>query len=200
MRFAAVSLALATLSTTALAACPFGELAKRELVDPEMSARYMRGEGLGDPSHTDISKRDLGGNGSPSDAKDAPPLLDPLSGPLSGLGLGALVPRSEEHKREVYEHVSRRLDERDEDVNMNAKVLTPKAHKRYHEERGLVGGILAPLSGVLQHLDIPTPQESGLRAIPGDDPNHQYQAPGPSDVRGNCPTLNTLANHGYLSR
>ena len=32
------------------------------------------------------------------------------------------------------------------------------------------------------------------------DPDHQYIAPGPTDVRGNCPTLNTLANHGYLSR
>ena len=36
--------------------------------------------------------------------------------------------------------------------------------------------------------------------IPGDDPNHQFQAPGPTDVRGICPTLNTLANHGYISR
>lgn len=37
-------------------------------------------------------------------------------------------------------------------------------------------------------------------ADPSKDPNHQYIAPGPTDVRGNCPTLNTLANHGYLSR
>lgn len=27
-----------------------------------------------------------------------------------------------------------------------------------------------------------------------------WQAPGPSDARGPCPGLNTLANHGYLPR
>ena len=49
-------------------------------------------------------------------------------------------------------------------------------------------------------MDLPTHQPQGLEVIPGDDPDHQFQAPGPTDVRGICPTLNTLANHGYLSR
>ena len=39
-----------------------------------------------------------------------------------------------------------------------------------------------------------------LEQIPGDDPDHQFVAPGPTDVRGICPTLNALANHGYISR
>ncbi|KAJ6566121.1 Peroxidase, family 2-domain-containing protein [Mycena capillaripes] len=29
---------------------------------------------------------------------------------------------------------------------------------------------------------------------------HEFKAPGPGDVRGPCPGLNTLANHGYLPR
>ncbi|KAJ7862045.1 Peroxidase, family 2-domain-containing protein [Mycena olivaceomarginata] len=29
---------------------------------------------------------------------------------------------------------------------------------------------------------------------------HEFRAPGPGDVRGPCPGLNTLANHGYLPR
>ncbi|KAJ7797762.1 Peroxidase, family 2-domain-containing protein [Mycena olivaceomarginata] len=29
---------------------------------------------------------------------------------------------------------------------------------------------------------------------------HEWKAPGPGDVRGPCPGLNTLANHGYLPR
>jgi hypothetical protein len=64
----------------------------------------------------------------------------------------------------------------------------------------LVNGALLPLTGVLAGIDIPTPQAQGLAEIPGNDPNHQFQAPGPTDVRGLCPTLNTLANHGYISR
>ena len=63
-----------------------------------------------------------------------------------------------------------------------------------------VNGVLQPLSGALAAVDIPTPQPQGLTLIPGDDPLHQFQAPGPTDVRGICPTLNTLANHGYISR
>ncbi|KAI9685854.1 MAG: hypothetical protein M1822_004132 [Bathelium mastoideum] len=65
---------------------------------------------------------------------------------------------------------------------------------------GGVNGVLQPLTGILSGLDIPTPQPQGHIIIPGDDPNHQFQAPGPTDVRGICPTLNALANHGYISR
>lgn len=56
------------------------------------------------------------------------------------------------------------------------------------------------MTGALQAVDIPTPQPQGLKQIPGNDPAHQFQAPGPTDVRGICPTLNALANHGYISR
>ena len=59
---------------------------------------------------------------------------------------------------------------------------------------GLLGGVLQPLTGALSGIDIPTPQPQGLALIPGDDPKHQFEAPGPTDVRGICPTLNTLAN------
>ncbi|KAF2769155.1 hypothetical protein EJ03DRAFT_374684 [Teratosphaeria nubilosa] len=128
---------------------------------------------------------------------------NPNSGVLSPLGLGSLTPRSPrsvEHNAAIEEHIRSRLEERDEDVNIDTKILTPKAHKRHVEERGLVGGLLAPLTGPLAALDVPTPQDSGSKAMPGDDPDYQYQAPGPTDVRGDCPILNTLANHGYLSR
>lgn len=64
----------------------------------------------------------------------------------------------------------------------------------------LVNGVLQRLTGALALVDIPTPQPQGLKKIPGDDPLHQFKTPGPTDVRGICPTLNALANHGYISR
>lgn len=181
-------LLLATVST-AVALCPMAELNRRGLAPEDMKEAYLQGNGLGEP----IQKRQ---------AND-PPLLDPLSGVLSGVGLGGLTPRSprsDEHNQAIEKHIRSRLEERDEDVDIDAPILTPKAHKRHVEERGLVGGLLAPLTGVLAAVDVPTPQESGLKAIPGNDPAHQYQAPGPTDVRGLCPTLNALASHGYISR
>jgi hypothetical protein len=57
-----------------------------------------------------------------------------------------------------------------------------------------VNGALQPLTGALAAIDLPTPQAYGLAEIPGDDSDHQFEAPGPTDVRGDCPTLNTLAN------
>ncbi|EME45937.1 hypothetical protein DOTSEDRAFT_51548 [Dothistroma septosporum NZE10] len=65
---------------------------------------------------------------------------------------------------------------------------------------GLLNGALQPFSGVLKDLDVPTPQATGLQLIPGNNPDHQYQAPAKSAVRGMCPTLNTMANHGYIDR
>jgi len=65
---------------------------------------------------------------------------------------------------------------------------------------GLLNGVLQPFTGKLSLLAVPTPQPFGLKEIPGDDAAHQYQAPGKTDVRGMCPTLNTMANHGYISR
>ena len=32
------------------------------------------------------------------------------------------------------------------------------------------------------------------------DPDHQFIAPGPNDIRGPCPGLNAAANHGFLAR
>lgn len=64
----------------------------------------------------------------------------------------------------------------------------------------IVNGVLQKLTGELQAVDIPTPQIITLEQIPGNDPAHQFQAPGKTDVRGICPTLNALANHGYISR
>lgn len=29
---------------------------------------------------------------------------------------------------------------------------------------------------------------------------HVWQAPGPDDLRGPCPALNSMANHGYIPR
>lgn len=187
MRITVLSLAFSALATSALAVCPFGELARRGLADAELSERYFRGEGMGDP-HEDAMKKRKDDPKAPGSGPDDPPLLDPVSGILSGLGLGGLVPRDDRHSSTLHDHMRRRLDEREEEVDIDAAVLTPKAHKRHFKERGLIGGILAPLSGALQFLDIPTPQESGLKAIPGNDPKHQYQAPGANDVRGDCPT------------
>lgn len=199
MRLTVLSLALSSLAANLVsAACPFGELARRGLADPELSERYFRGEGMPDPEEY-VAKR-ANDPLAPGNEGNDPPLLDPVSGILSGVGLGALVPRSEEHQDQVYQHIRRRLDESEEEADIHANVLTPQAQKRHFKERGLIGGILQPLSGALQFLDVPTPQESGLKAIPGNDPKHQYQAPGKTDIRGDCPTLNTLANHGYLSR
>ncbi|KAF5354419.1 hypothetical protein D9758_010764 [Tetrapyrgos nigripes] len=43
---------------------------------------------------------------------------------------------------------------------------------------------------------------SSSSASPGviDWKAHQWKAPGPNDLRGPCPGLNTLANHGFLPR
>ena len=63
---------------------------------------------------------------------------------------------------------------------------------------GLLGGVLQPFSGVLAGLDVPVPQETGEVLIP--DAAHPFQWPQTTDVRGMCPTLNTMANHGYIAR
>ena len=66
--------------------------------------------------------------------------------------------------------------------------------------RMIVNGVVQPFTGRLALLEPPTPQLHSLKAIPGNDPAHQYIAPGATDQRGVCPGLNTLANHGYISR
>ncbi|RAR12511.1 aromatic peroxygenase [Stemphylium lycopersici] len=70
---------------------------------------------------------------------------------------------------------------------------------------GLLPGLVDLLEGTLQAvLDpiiglIPT-QDSvkGLKRFP--EANYPFQNPGPTDQRGPCPGLNTLANHGYIPR
>lgn len=43
---------------------------------------------------------------------------------------------------------------------------------------GLLNGELQPLTGILKNLELPLPQPFGLKEIPGNDPNHQFQKPG----------------------
>ncbi|KAL1631996.1 hypothetical protein SLS56_004041 [Neofusicoccum ribis] len=62
-----------------------------------------------------------------------------------------------------------------------------------------VNGLLQPLTGVLADLHLLALQVINIRAITSDDPDQRFQAPGPTDVRDMCPTLNTLANHDYSS-
>ncbi|KAI1385833.1 Cloroperoxidase [Hypoxylon trugodes] len=40
----------------------------------------------------------------------------------------------------------------------------------------------------------------GIALVAAECPYHQWKAPEPSDFRGPCPMLNTLANHGFLPR
>lgn len=180
-----ISKLLLAYASTAAAFCPMAELARRGLAPEELKEAYLQGKGLGKPHETRqnnnnpavkplpgvLSSAELGSLTSREKRQDNPaPILDPLSGVLSSIGLGSLVPRSprsEEHSLAIEDHIRSRLDERDEDVDIDAKILSPKAHKRHVEERGLLGGILAPLTGVLAALDLPTPQRSGLKAIPG---------------------------------
>lgn len=185
VRILATFTPLFVLAQAAMAACPMAELTRRGLAPPDLAERYARGEGL--PEDHLVNKRQFNtpGDSGAADGHDGPALLDPLSSVLSPLGLGGLVPRSDakrEHLEEQAAHILARRNEPDHEVNIDSAILTPKAHKRYVQERGLIGGLLAPLSGLLEHLDIPTPQESGLKEIPGDDPDHQYRAPGPTDV------------------
>ncbi|KAJ7917727.1 Chloroperoxidase [Mycena leptocephala] len=44
----------------------------------------------------------------------------------------------------------------------------------------------------------PRQTDTGTKRIP--DADHPFIAPGPNDLRGPCPAMNTLANHGYISR
>ncbi|KAJ7477508.1 Chloroperoxidase [Mycena latifolia] len=44
----------------------------------------------------------------------------------------------------------------------------------------------------------PRQTDTGTKRIP--DADHPFIAPGPDDMRGPCPAMNTLANHGYISR
>ena len=56
---------------------------------------------------------------------------------------------------------------------------------------GSVGGLLDGLLGGIAENINPSDQRP--------DAAHPFRAPGPSDQRGPCPGLNTLANHGCES-
>ncbi|KZS95132.1 Cloroperoxidase [Sistotremastrum niveocremeum HHB9708] len=46
-------------------------------------------------------------------------------------------------------------------------------------------------------IKLPAPAtDTSIKPIP--DADHPFKAPGPNDLRGPCPGLNTMANHGYL--
>ncbi|KAJ6598139.1 Chloroperoxidase [Mycena vulgaris] len=52
-------------------------------------------------------------------------------------------------------------------------------------------------TGVLMVLP-PAQTDTSIKRVP--DADHPFIAPGPNDMRGPCPGMNTLANHGYISR
>ncbi|KAF7297944.1 Heme-thiolate peroxidase [Mycena chlorophos] len=68
----------------------------------------------------------------------------------------------------------------------------PHAPQRPHAQEVLDG-----YSGTLIAMP-PLPTYTGAKIIP--DTDHPYIAPGPEDLRGPCPGMNTLANHGYIPR
>ncbi|GAA6064213.1 hypothetical protein JCM10212_003822 [Sporobolomyces blumeae] len=82
------------------------------------------------------------------------------------------------------------------------------------EERGLIGSltgvvgsagdtIISGVEGGLGDLvnGLSNALATGVKASDRrPDADHPFKAPGPTDQRGPCPGLNTLANHGYLPR
>ncbi|KAJ7609715.1 Chloroperoxidase [Mycena polygramma] len=52
-------------------------------------------------------------------------------------------------------------------------------------------------TGVLMVLP-PRQTDTGTKRVP--DADHPFIPPGTNDMRGPCPAMNTLANHGYISR
>ncbi|EIN06351.1 hypothetical protein PUNSTDRAFT_145605 [Punctularia strigosozonata HHB-11173 SS5] len=62
-----------------------------------------------------------------------------------------------------------------------------------------IDAIIGPEDGILAGLaNSFAAQVDGLKRFPEDD--HPFQWPSDTDQRGPCPGLNTLANHGYISR
>ncbi|KAA8620057.1 Peroxidase-2 domain containing protein [Pyrenophora tritici-repentis] len=91
------------------------------------------------------------------------------------------------------------------EINRRLQVRNAAQEQPRQLMTGLIPGLLDLLGGTLQAtLDpifglIPTEDSvNGLRRFP--EANHPFQAPGPTDQRGPCPGLNTLANHGYIPR
>lgn len=47
---------------------------------------------------------------------------------------------------------------------------------------------------------LPGKQKGGYQVPADGDTDHQFKEPGPNDIRGPCPGLNTAANHNFLAR
>lgn len=62
----------------------------------------------------------------------------------------------------------------------------------------LVGGTLGSITDSVLGLLPDDDKVNGLKRFPEAD--HPFKEPGPTDQRGPCPGLNTLANHGYIPR
>ena len=70
-------------------------------------------------------------------------------------------------------------------------------------------GSLAGLTEREIEAFVSTVKVTGAQPPPGPDPDtniklvndaaHPYKAPGPDDIRGPCPGLNTLASHGVIT-
>ncbi|KAF9444958.1 Cloroperoxidase [Macrolepiota fuliginosa MF-IS2] len=85
-----------------------------------------------------------------------------------------------------------------------ALVLVPTA-TAFPAYSSLAGLAREELDKILPTLEFKQPapppgplNDTGVKLI--NDAAHPWKAPGPNDIRGPCPGLNTLANHGYLPR
>lgn len=83
-------------------------------------------------------------------------------------------------------------------LTLTSLISSTIALPQYGSLAGLSKKELDAILRTLQHRDIPDPPEpikdTGLKLV--NDLKHPYQDPQPGDIRGPCPGLNTLANHG----
>ena len=83
-------------------------------------------------------------------------------------------------------------------LTLTSLISSTIALPEYDSLAGLSKKELDAVLHILKHRDIPNPPEpikdTGLKLV--NDHKHPYQDPRPGDIRGPCPGLNTLANHG----
>ncbi|KAJ3559844.1 heme-thiolate peroxidase [Leucocoprinus birnbaumii] len=81
-----------------------------------------------------------------------------------------------------------------------ASVSSAAAHPAYGSLAGLSREALAEIVPTLEYRRAAGPPPpityNGTKLV--NDAQHPYRRPGPNDMRGPCPGLNTLANHGYI--
>ncbi|CAO2658563.1 Nn.00g062860.m01.CDS01 [Neocucurbitaria sp. VM-36] len=104
-------------------------------------------------------------------------------------GLEALL----NHPQAQHE-IQRRLQERNAAQEESRQLGTSLIPGVLDLLGGTVKATLDPVLGLIPTKDSVT----GLKRFP--EANYPFKAPGPSDQRGPCPGLNTLANHGYIPR